>query len=101
MLETLINVHNFNGLVQDSSNSIANSLELLQSCTKPSIWDIEAWHTWVIISYSTWVGATEVPSINFHKQNFSILQKYQLDSFNHIYIWQVSLQLSCNDTCQV
>ena len=28
----------FNGLVQDCSNSIANALELLQSCTKPSIW---------------------------------------------------------------
>ena len=26
------------GLVQDCSNSIANALELLQSCTKPSIW---------------------------------------------------------------
>ena len=29
--------HNFNGLVQDCSNSIANALELLQSCTKPLI----------------------------------------------------------------
>ena len=27
----------FNGLVQDCSNSSANALELLQSCTKPSI----------------------------------------------------------------
>ena len=26
------------GLVQDCSNSFANALELLQSCTKPSIW---------------------------------------------------------------
>ena len=26
------------GLVQDCSNSIANALELLQSCTKPSIY---------------------------------------------------------------
>ena len=26
------------GLVQDCSNSIANALELLQSCTKPLIW---------------------------------------------------------------
>ena len=29
---------NIDGLVQDCSNSIANALELLQSCTKPSIW---------------------------------------------------------------
>ena len=28
---------NIDGLVQDCSNSIANALELLQSCTKPSI----------------------------------------------------------------
>ena len=27
----------FDGVVQDCSNSIANALELLQSCTKPSI----------------------------------------------------------------
>ena len=26
------------GLVQDCSNSIANALELLQSCTNPLIW---------------------------------------------------------------
>ena len=29
--------YNFDGFVQDCSNSIANALELLQSCTKPSI----------------------------------------------------------------
>ena len=40
-----------NGLVQDCSNSIANALELLQSCPKPSIEDklfiiaIQAWFT--------------------------------------------------------
>ena len=27
------------GLVQDCSNSIANALELVQSCTKPSIYN--------------------------------------------------------------
>ena len=29
--------HKINGLVQDCSNSIANAMELLQSCTKPLI----------------------------------------------------------------
>ena len=29
-------------LVQDCSHSIANALELLQPCTKPSIWDMPA-----------------------------------------------------------
>ena len=32
-----LNVTYFEGLEQDCSNSIANALELLQSCTKPSI----------------------------------------------------------------
>ena len=32
-----IDEYDTNGLVQDCSNSIANALELLQSCTKPSI----------------------------------------------------------------
>ena len=32
------NLTHFDGLVQDCSNSTANALELLQSCTKPSIW---------------------------------------------------------------
>ena len=32
-------VSQIKGLVQDGSNSIANVLELLQSCTKPSISD--------------------------------------------------------------
>ena len=33
-------VANIDGLVQDCSNSIANALDLLQSCTKPLIWYI-------------------------------------------------------------
>ena len=33
-----ISHRHFNGLVQDYSNSIANALVLLQSCTKPFIW---------------------------------------------------------------
>ena len=34
--------YDIDGLVQDCSNSIANALELLQSCTKPSIYCIQA-----------------------------------------------------------
>ena len=33
------------GLVQDCSNSIANALELLQSCTKPSIYSCTGLNT--------------------------------------------------------
>ena len=35
------NAKYIDGLVQDCSNSIANALELLQSCTKSSIYDLE------------------------------------------------------------
>ena len=43
MLQNLIQLavsawENIDGLVKDSSNLIANALEILQSCTKPSIW---------------------------------------------------------------
>ena len=37
---SIISRYNIDGLVQDCSNSIANALELLQSCTKPWIWAI-------------------------------------------------------------
>ena len=38
----------FDGLVQDCSNSIGNALELLQSCTKPSIW----WNGFILQNHS-------------------------------------------------
>ena len=37
LMLTFFLTYNIDGLVQDCSNSIANTLELLQSCTKPSI----------------------------------------------------------------
>ena len=36
--EQMLTNHHIDGLVQHCSNSIANALELLQSCTKPSMW---------------------------------------------------------------
>ena len=41
-------IHHVDGLVQDCSNSIANALELLQSCTKP--FDVIS----MVASYATW-----------------------------------------------
>ena len=37
LFQAILNLLYIDGLVQDCSNSIANALELLQSCTKPSI----------------------------------------------------------------
>ena len=42
--QTGIYVHyedNFDGLVQDCSNSSALAMELVQSCTEPSIWSLQ------------------------------------------------------------
>ena len=36
-VSAVVHADNIDGLVQDCSNFIANALELLQSCTKPSI----------------------------------------------------------------
>ena len=47
---------NFDGLVQNCSISIACALEILQSCTKPSIW---SWAVWYITS-----GHNVIASIN-------------------------------------
>ena len=51
----------FDGLVQDCSISIANALEILHSCTKPSIW------CWVqVISVCVQVGDTYLTFILLH-----------------------------------
>ena len=61
----------FDGSVQDCSNSIANALELLQSCTKPSINTCvrRFWYHWL----SSWVVAGSV-------SNHSLNQRCQLGS---------------------
>ena len=46
--QTMNGKEHFDGLVQDCSNSIANALELLQFCTKPSIWySHSVFHMWL------------------------------------------------------
>ena len=46
-------------------------------------------------------GLLKLNSLISPQAEFLILQKYLLDYFNHIHIWQVSLQPSCGDTCQI
>ena len=61
-------MHNIDGLVQDCSNSIANALEVLLSCTKPSIWcttanpwgmecfcEFKVWCIFHLLSLQRWV----------------------------------------------
>ena len=44
-----MNKHHIDGLAQDCNNSIANSLELLQSCTKPLI--LASWYNYDTMIY--------------------------------------------------
>ena len=53
-LHTGVHTSHVDGLVQDCSNSIANALELLQSCAKPSMWwsvikSLAGWGVWRIV----------------------------------------------------
>ena len=43
------------------------------------------------------LGLLNLRSLISAQEKFWIMQSYQLDSFNHIHIWQVSSQLSCGD----
>ena len=47
------------------------------------------------------MGLLKLRSLIHPKAKFSILQKYLSDSLNHLDIWQVSQQLSHDDTCQI
>ena len=46
-------------------------------------------------------GVLKVRSLISPLREILILQKYKLDTFNHVHICQVSPQLSCADTCQI
>ena len=62
------------GLVQDCSNSIANALELLQSCTKPSIW----WFNTLRPEQNQWHFTENTFKMHFLKDIFHILIKISL-----------------------
>ena len=50
MMDSFMVADHIDGLVQDCSNSIANALELLQSCSKPSIYQTTTKYT----EYGPW-----------------------------------------------
>ena len=55
-------------------------------------------HCW---GYSPGWGLLKLHPIISPPAKFSILEKYLLESLNHIHVWQVSLQPSSGDTCQI
>ena len=55
------------GLVQDYSNSIANALELLQCCTKPSVTDdLGFWTTEYEVIADVRVSCIWLPMVHFN-----------------------------------
>ena len=80
----------FDGLVQDCSNSSANALELLQSCTKPSIHARSMFQ--VFISIKTWSPQC------FNICHYILINKafssYTKDYFNSILLIPI-LEISC------
>ena len=63
--------HYFDGLEQDCSNSIVNTLELLQSCTKPSIYTSNM----ISPSYLTGVTTAQLPQ---HSSNMKLIRRFQI-----------------------
>ena len=59
--------------------------------------DIIAWQ--LVIWY--WGGGTKASFVNFFVRDISDFTKYLLDHLKHIYIWQVSPQQGCGDTCYI
>ena len=72
-------IDQIDGLVQDCSNTIANALEFLQSCTKPSKWpwqlktvghffslfismnNVESWHNMTpVFKYMYAINSTQI-----------------------------------------
>ena len=65
---------------------------------------------WCQVTYLIqWTGSTEVQGWGLLSQlspfrylpHFPLLSKQTLAIEHHVYIWQVSPQLSCGDTCQI
>ena len=91
------NSYHVDGLVQDWSNSIANALELLQSCTRPSNW---YWFCHVSLLISGARPTNDI-SIEFEiRPNFAVLC-FKMFSTDHNEILHMSRQCNCRDVCKI
>ena len=80
-------IYHFESLVQDCSNSIANALDLLQSCTKPSIsdelcfWNIKPWMSSYLISCNTYMHKEVWEESGVGTNSYWIIQPYDFPQF--------------------
>ena len=78
-----IRIHYIDGLVQDCSNSIANAMELLQSCTKPSICTVLEIHIiWWWKHLKSIISALYPQSAVFISQDQSLPKNWHKTSHN-------------------
>ena len=61
---------------------------------------LSTWTGSSILDHLGWGLLSRFPPFRYFP-NFSALSKHTLDIEYHVYIWQVSPQLSCGDTCQI
>ena len=70
--------NHYDGLVQDCSNSIANALELLQSCTKPSV-------IWTYVDQVRWLNkASSGPNGLTHWGKIAVISH---TTFSNVFSW--------------
>ena len=70
--------NHYDGLVQDCSNSIANALELLQSCTKPSV-------IWTYVDQVRWLNkASSGPNRLTHWGKIAVISQ---TTFSNAFSW--------------
>ena len=81
------------GLVQDCSNSIANALELLQSCTKPSMWCPSPWSA-VVKAHCVLDGTMSITPTNVDKMtNYTFKDILQWNmKHNTFFCWKLAYE---------
>ena len=94
------------GLVQECSNSIANALELLQSCTKPSMWCPSSWSAVVKGSLRAWWHNVHYPTNVDKMTNYTFKDILQWRNLKHktffllkTCIWKYHLQNIVHFVC--
>ena len=64
--------------------------------------DFGKWHQYhgLALSHQGWGLLSQLPPFRYFP-NFGVLSKHTLSIEDHVYIWQVSPQISCGGTCQI
>ena len=81
----VLSVEHIDGLVQDCSNSSALAMELLQSCTKPSVWN-QSVRT---IVWRAMIYTNHMIMLKKYTASLLIMYIWMFVLHNAIYIWMI------------